>query len=351
MDGQHQAALERAKFKYDATSVEKIDTVVFVIGESSRADHWHINGYPRPTTPKLEQIPNLISFPKVVSLAPNTDLSWPFIFTPKVVGDSTHWTTKKSFISAFKEAGYNTYFVSFYMDQNSTRADPLADIAFEADSVVNGLASARKKSTDPAMLPTIHQILAGKSPKLVVISTQGSHTGFEAELPLEYNFFRPSVLDGTRTPETWLNGYDNTIRMTDDFLASIIAQLQAQGGRAVLFYVSDHGLACCDKGEKYLGQAFIKPEYRPACVAWASKVFLDDAGDKTRFDLGWQHVAAPITSDYILHSFLDLCGIQTKFSDPSKSLFNSRLTPPVKWQVEDFQSQWLDYDQVPSSVN
>ena len=72
-----------------------------------------------------------------------------------------------------------------------TRKDPLAIIAFEADKVVNGLASAGKKSTDPAMLPTIRQILAVQTPKLVVASTQGSHTGFEAELPLEYNFFRP----------------------------------------------------------------------------------------------------------------------------------------------------------------
>src|SRR5664279_5625152 len=109
--------------------------------------------------------------------------------------------------------------------------------------------------------------------------------------------------------------------MTDDFLATIIAQLQAQGRRAVLFYVSDHGLACCDKGEKFLGQAFIKPEYRPACVAWASPAFLADASDKARFNLGLEHAAAPVTTDFVLHSFLDLCGIQTDILDPAKSLF------------------------------
>ena len=119
VDGQRQAAVQRAKFKYDAISTERIDTIVFVIGESARADHWHINGYPRSTTPKLEQISGLISFSNVVSLAPNTALSWPFIFTPKVAGDSEHWPTRKSFITAFKEAGYDTYFVSFCMDQNS----------------------------------------------------------------------------------------------------------------------------------------------------------------------------------------------------------------------------------------
>jgi glucan phosphoethanolaminetransferase (alkaline phosphatase superfamily) len=351
VDGQHQAALQRANFNYGATSAEKIDTVVFVIGESSRADHWHINGYSRSTTPELERIPDLISFSNVMSLAPNTVLSWPFIFTPKTPGDSAHWTTQKSFISAFKEAGYDTYFVSFYMDQNSPKTDPLANIVFDADTVINGLAGIGKKSTDPAMLPAIRKILAAKGPKLVVVSTQGSHTGFEGVLPLKYNYFKPSVMSGNRTPEAWLNGYDDTIRMTDDFLASIISQLQAQGSRAVLFYVSDHGLACCDPGEKFLGQAFIKPEYRPACIAWASKAFLADSGDQRRFNLGRQHAAASVTTDYILHSFLDLCGIQTKILDQSKSLFNSSLAPPVKRQVEDFQGHWLDYDQVPNSMN
>lgn len=350
-DGQQQAALLRTQFKYDATSAEKIDTVVFVIGESARADHWQINGYPRPTTPQLAEFHNLISFSNVMSLAPNTVLTWPFIFTPKIPGDSSHWTTQKSFISAFKEAGYGTYFVSFYLDQNSTRTDPLANIVFDADTVINGLAGSESKSTDPAMLPTIRQILATNGPKLVVISTQGSHTGFESKLPLEYDFFQPSMAGGSRTPEASRNGYDNSIRMTDDFLAAIINQLFAQGGRTVLFYVSDHGLACCDPGEKFLGQAFIKPEYRPACVAWASPAFLADASDKARFDLGREHAAAPVTTDFVLHSVLDLCGIQTKILDPAKSLFNSNLTPPTKWRVEDFQGHWLDYDQVPSTVN
>jgi glucan phosphoethanolaminetransferase (alkaline phosphatase superfamily) len=347
-DGEREAARQRAEFTFDASSVEKLDNVVFVIGESSRADHWHLNGYSRATTPKLDQVQNLISFSNVLSLAPNTVLSWPFIFTPKVAGDSTHWPTQKSLITAFKEAGYSTCFVSFYMDQQSPRRDPLAIIAFEADNVVNGLAGAGRKSTDVAMLPAIRQILAKKGPKLTVVSTQGSHTGFEAELPSEYDFFQPSALNGIRTPEGWRNGYDNTIRMTDDFLAAIIQQLQ--GSRSVLFYVSDHGLACYDKQEMMLGQAFVKPEYRPACLAWASKEFLDGVEARTRFDTGRQHAGSPITTAHIMDSLLDLCGIQTKIQNRSKSLFSVSLVPPVKWQVEDFQGRWLDYAQVPDSV-
>jgi len=350
-DGQQEATLQRGDFRYNATSPEKLDTVVFVVGESSRADHWHLNGYARPTTPKLESIPHLISFSHLLSLAPNTVLSWPFLFTPKVAGNSAHWPTQKSFISAFKEAGYSTAFVSFCMDQTSTRRDPLAIIAFEADRVVNGCASSGPRSTDMAMLPDIRQILAAQGPKLVVISTQGSHIGFERKSLSGYDVFQPSVLTGTKTREGWLNGYDNTIRLTDDFLASIVAQLQALGGRTVLFYVSDHGLACCDPGERFLGQAFTKPEYRPACIAWASKAFLDNPSAQTRFQFGAQHAASPVTTEYILHSFLDLCGLQTSRLDSSKSLFSSDLVMPQNRRVEDFQGHWLEFDQVPDTAN
>jgi glucan phosphoethanolaminetransferase (alkaline phosphatase superfamily) len=349
-DGGQQAAVQRAQFKYEASCSNKIDDVIFVIGESARADHWHLNGYDRPTTPKLDQIPNLISFSNLMSLSPNTVLSWPFMFTPKAVGDSAHWPNQKTFITAFKEAGYRTYFVSFCMDQHSTRNDPLAIITLEADTVINALTNSAIKTWDTEMLPAIRQTFAAKGPKLVVISTQGSHTGFESKLPPEYEFFQPSELNGHGTAEQCLNAYDNTIRMTDDFLAAVIAQLEARHSRAVLLYVSDHGLACCDKGETFLGQAFIKPEYHPACVVWASQAFLADASGRSRFQLGRQHAAAPVTMDYILHSILDLGGIQTKILDPSKSLFSADLVAPVKWRVEDFQGRWLNYNQVPDTV-
>ncbi|WP_394346731.1 sulfatase-like hydrolase/transferase [Thermoflavifilum aggregans] len=38
---------------------------VFIIGESSRYDHWHINGYSRNTSPSLDTMHNLISFRNV----------------------------------------------------------------------------------------------------------------------------------------------------------------------------------------------------------------------------------------------------------------------------------------------
>ncbi|HTV63422.1 MAG TPA: phosphoethanolamine transferase, partial [Verrucomicrobiae bacterium] len=347
-DGASQALQQRDAFDFGAVCDPQLDNIVFVVGESSRADHWSINGYDRLTNPLLSEVPNVITFSNIISLAPNTVLSWPFLFTIKNPSDSTYWPNKKTFIQAFKEAGYDTYFVSFYIDKNCTRRDPLALITLEAENVINGCANMQQPK-DIAMLPAIRRVLSLNGPKLLVVSTQGSHPGFNRTCPLAYNTFQPSVLTEKQSPETYLNGYDNTIVMTDDFLTSIMNMLQ--GSRSVLFYVSDHGLAVYDGGGRACGQAFIKAEYRPACVVWASNSFLDDAARQARFDLGRQHAGATVTTDYILHSFLDLCGVQTTRLDRSKSLFSDDLVLPQEYRVEDFHGHWRPFADVPISAN
>jgi glucan phosphoethanolaminetransferase (alkaline phosphatase superfamily) len=344
-DGEKEAAQQRAAYHFGASAQDKIDTVVFVIGESARADHWQLNGYSRPTTPRLAQLQNLVNFSNVVSLAPNTGMSWPFIFTPRIPEDQSNWPNKKSFISAFREAGYHTYFVSFYLDQKSSARDTMAVIGLEAETVTNGSPDSAKKTTDVAMLPAIIKVLSEKPPKLVVISTLGSHTGFETRVPLRYDVFQPSVLTGTRTPEGWRNGYDDSILMTDDFLATVIAGLK--GRRSLLFYVSDHGLACYDKGELRLGQAYLKAEYRPACFVWASTEFLEDSGCRARFNLGLERSGTTMTSDYILDSFMDLCGIQTDKLVPAESVFNPKFKAPSELRVKDYQGEWHNFSSVP----
>jgi glucan phosphoethanolaminetransferase (alkaline phosphatase superfamily) len=297
--------------------------------------------------PLLDSMPSLIDFSNIYSLAPNTELSWPFFLTLKKAGDSERYPTTKSFISAFKEAGYKTYFVSFYIDQNYSKGDSFAWIAFEADKIIKGLPAGGGRMDDVTMLPAIRRILAEKGPKLVVISTQGSHPGFENTCPLDYDVFQPSVLTQSFSPAGFVNGYDDTVRMTDDFLASIIATLQHS--RSVMFYLSDHGTGVCDNGGQAHTHAFFKAEYRPACVAWASDSFLDGTNNAALFEQGKKHAGAPVTSEYVFHSFLDLCGIQTEKLDHTKSLFSPDLMVPQEVMVEDFLGRWHKFSEVPDN--
>jgi heptose-I-phosphate ethanolaminephosphotransferase len=146
-----------------------------------------------------------------------------------------------------------------------------------------------------------------------------------------------------------VNGYDDTIRMTDSFLASIIGQLR--DSRSAMFYLSDHGIAVCDNGSQTHGSAFFKAEYRPSCVAWASDSFLDDAKNAGRFEQGKNHTGAPVTSEYAFHSFLDLCGVQTEKLDHTKSLFSPDMVVPHEIKVEDFLGRWHKFSEVPDNPN
>ena len=349
-DGARQAIAARERFDWKASTPSKLDNVIFVIGESARADHFSLNGYTRPTTSALLEVSNLISFSKVVSLAPNTILSWPFLLTLKEPGDSALWPHTKSFISAFQEAGYSTRFVSFYMDQNYTVRDPLSLIAFDAEAVIRGFTyTNQQRRSDLDMLPAIRSLVALKQPKLIVIGTRGSHPGFESSCPLEFNVFQPSNFTEKETPETFRNGYDNTLLVTDRFLHSIIEMLR--DSRSVLFYISDHGLAVYDHGSSLREQIFVQAEYRPACVVWASDQFLAENGNRLRFERGWQHRSAMVTSDYVLHSLFDLCGLKSPWQDPAKSLFNATFKPPKTCRVEDFYGNWHDLATVPIPID
>jgi lipid A ethanolaminephosphotransferase len=54
---------------------------VLVVGETARADHFSLNGYPRNTNPKLSAQPGLINLPNVYSCGTETAVSVPCMFS------------------------------------------------------------------------------------------------------------------------------------------------------------------------------------------------------------------------------------------------------------------------------
>ncbi len=59
--------------------------LMLVVGETARAQNWQLNGYPRPTTPRLAQWQtqgDLVNFSDVSSCGTNTQVSVPCMFSP-----------------------------------------------------------------------------------------------------------------------------------------------------------------------------------------------------------------------------------------------------------------------------
>ena len=110
-----EAGKARQDFKWDAVaSVKGRQTVVLILGETTRGDHMQVAGYPRETTPQLSK-ENLIVFKDAISIGYHTLLSTPFMLTRKPVVKNNIYGLfgETSIISAFKEAGFKTYYVSY----------------------------------------------------------------------------------------------------------------------------------------------------------------------------------------------------------------------------------------------
>ncbi|MFT4190338.1 MAG: sulfatase-like hydrolase/transferase, partial [Comamonas sp.] len=87
------------------------EAYVLVVGESLRADHLQINGYPRETTPNLQAAP-VVSFPDFVSAASVTRDAVPPLFTRRVPQAEGTYAPEPSVLQAFKEAGFKTYWLT-----------------------------------------------------------------------------------------------------------------------------------------------------------------------------------------------------------------------------------------------
>ena len=102
-------------FRYDAHCTfadREPETVVLVIGETSRADNWQLYGYRRPTNPQLSKAKGLTVFTNYMSQSNTTHKSVPILLSLAEADNYDILYRTKGIMQAFREAGYNTVFLS-----------------------------------------------------------------------------------------------------------------------------------------------------------------------------------------------------------------------------------------------
>lgn len=278
----------KSKFIWNANStVDGKSTVVIVLGETTRGDHMSINGYERNTTPLLAK-ENLISFKNAISNSMHTLGATPFMLTRKPVTDE--WVNKiypeKSIISAFKEAGYTTYYIS-YLGNVHIGDNEINQIVNEADYYIRRPSGDSDCSQDSQGLPIIKNILdKDKSEKrLIIYKLMGSHWHFQDTYPDKFDNFQPSF----RTTEfkgpnlaqkdIFVNSYDNSIMHTDYVVSHIIGYLKSEEGECSLSLLSDHGISLYEDNKTlYTGSA--KANYNIAYFFWLNDNVQDRLGQE-----------------------------------------------------------------------
>jgi glucan phosphoethanolaminetransferase (alkaline phosphatase superfamily) len=310
---------ERPVLSENAVCGEEQDlTVVFILGESLRADHLGINGYKRNTTPYLSQ-EDIVSFPNIYSEYTYTNVSLPHILTR---ADSIHPELayqERSFIDIFKHCGYHTVWLA-----NQEPANTYVYFMNECDTLI--YANANKspyvfdKWTDGDLLPYFKQFVGGEERnRFILLHTIGSHWYYNSHFPDDFQQFNPvtkSRIVKSNTEEELINSYDNTVLYTDYFAHEIINDLRNKN--AIIFYLSDHGEALGENG-LWLHAAEDVQIKNPACWIWMSPRYKNENPDK--YESLQAHKSKHYRTDFLFHTILEAAGIKSEVMDEKFSLF------------------------------
>lgn len=226
-----------------------------VVGETARADHFSLNGYPRQTNPCLEQR-RLLNYTRTTSSGTSTSFSVPCMFSFLT---RRHFTPQKgasqsNVLDVLHQAGVRVVWI----DNNSSDKGVCARIGSINLQHSPDPASphyAHGGYYDEVLLEGLGSHLEGTDADvLIVLHTMGSHgPAYHRRYPPRFAKFRPFC--GHDAPqhasiEEVVNAYDNTILYTDFVLDRMIAFLESIDGscETFLYYVSDHGESLGENG-------------------------------------------------------------------------------------------------------
>jgi len=326
------------------------DTIVMVIGESSRYDRWQLNGYARATNPLLSQEANLVVLPDVITPVSATRLSVPVMISRKPPMQSLKdGFAEKSFITAYKEAGFKTYWLSNQVSFGQFDT-PVSVFAREADVIqfMNLGGFTNHSNFDQILLDPLRRALADPArKKLIVLHTLGSHWNYSQRYPQQFDRWQPSLFGVDKPVVTDVaikpqlnNSYDNSVLYTDWFLAQVIGTLKQDAPRSAMMYVSDHGQSLYDKSCTLAFHGHnTQYDFHIPALFWYSDGFRASRPDKIAELI--KHRTARLGTENMFHTLLDLADIRYPGERLEWSFVNPAFKPHKRY-VDSYG--WSDYD-------
>lgn len=294
-------------------------TIVFVLGESLRADHLALNGYHRNTTPRLSKRENIISFPHIYSQYTYTNPSVAHIMTRADSANTGRAWSETSFVPLFKSSGFYTAWVA-----NQEPAKSYITFMKECDTLI--FAHPEKSVytysswLDEDLLQGYHFLHKLNYPnKLLILHTIGSHWYYNNHYSAAFEKYKPvtrSKIVSQNSTDELVNSYDNTVLYTDFFLDSVISTLVSSN--AIVIYLSDHGESLGEDGSWL--HASNNPALRnPACIIWCSDSYITKHPNK--FAALQANKEKRYRTDFLFHSILSAGSVPSTVIEKQYNIF------------------------------
>ena len=272
------------RFAYQSDPEREDVTVVFVIGETARADHMGLLGYARNTTPLLAQEPNLVAMPGwSCDTATKLSLRCMFVREGGAGDDAARTLKEQNVFATLKALGFSSELFAMQSElwfYDSVDAD---DYLFR-EMIAADEGNAGKPVDDMLLVPQLAQSLKEhpRGRHLVILHTKGSHYLYSQRHPREFARFTPECfsIDAACSKEQLVNSFDNSILYTDAVLKQVIDQVR--GRKAIVFYTSDHGESIDDGVHFHATPRQIAPpeKRRVPMLVWMSDRLVATSGGR-----------------------------------------------------------------------
>ena len=308
-----------AKRVAPTNSAAKPKLMVFVVGETARADHFGLNGYARNTTPLLSKRSNLYSFKDAVSCGTSTAYSVPCMFSYANRENYDIDTAKynENVLDTLSKQGVNVV----WRDNNSSSKGVADRVTFEDYKTADTNPNCDVECRDIGMLNGFDKLVkSGSSEKetpkdtLILLHQMGNHgPAYYQRYPKEFETYKPVCMTNELSKcdaQSVINGYDNAILYTDYFLDNVIDTLKTyeQDYDVVMVYMSDHGESL---GENNIYLHGLPYKFAPDTQKHVPAVIWSPGSNNIDADSLSSMSSQPVSHDFITPTLLSFFGITT----------------------------------------
>lgn len=319
---------EDAKQKPEALNADKPTLMVFLLGETARANNYQRNGYERPTNQHTAG-DDVVYFSNVRSCGTATAVSVPCMFSqlPKRSYSNEMAKTQDNLIDVMKRAGIDMQWV----ENDGGDKGVAKNIPLTTQDTSKSLENCNGSVCyDIAMFKNFDQQVAEtQGNRVLFYHLIGSHgPTYYLRYPEEHRFFTPdcprSDIENC-TQEELVNTYDNTILYTDFIVHNTIEKVKALQDKfnVAVFYLSDHGESLGENGLYLHGAPYaIAPDYQThiPMMFWSSEGFNQAKSLDTKC---LENYAATenLSHDNLFSSILGIMDVETNAYDKRLDMF------------------------------